>query len=44
MAQSPVMNVMTVNENNVGISVGRTTFQRTWNGLAPMFLAASTVL
>ena len=44
MAQRPVMKVMTVRENRVGIRVGSTTFHRTLKGLAPMFRAASTVL
>ena len=44
MAQRPVMNVMTVRENMVGTSVGKTTFHSTLKGLAPMFRAASTVL
>ena len=44
MAHRPVMKVMTVRENMVGISVGKTTFQSTLKGLAPMFRAASTVL
>ena len=44
MAHRPVMKVMTVRENMVGISVGKTTVKRTLNGFAPMFRAASTVL
>ena len=44
MAQRPVMKVMTVRENSVGIRVGSTTFHSTLKGLAPMFRAASTVL
>ena len=44
IAQRPVMKVMTVRENIVGIRVGKTTFQSTLKGFAPMFLAASTVL
>ena len=44
MAHRPVMNVMTVRENMVGTSVGKTTFHSTLKGLAPMFRAASTVL
>ena len=44
MAQRPVMKVMTVSENRVGIRVGSTTVHRTLKGLAPMFRAASTVL
>ena len=44
MAHRPVMKVMTVSENMVGTSVGKTTFQRTLKGFAPMLRAASTVL
>ena len=44
IAQRPVMNVITVSEKSVGISVGKTTFQSTLNGLAPILRAASTVL
>ena len=44
MAHRPVMKVMTVSENMVGISVGKTTFHSTLKGLAPMLRAASTVL
>ncbi len=44
MAQRPVMKVITVRENMVGISVGKTTFHSTLKGLAPIFRAASTVL
>ena len=44
MAQRPVMKVITVSENMVGMRVGKTTFHSTLKGFAPMFLAASTVL
>mgnify|MGYP001716483506 CR=1 FL=1 len=44
MAHRPVMNVMTVREKSVGISVGKTTFSSTLNGFAPRLRAASTVL
>ena len=44
MAHRPVINVMTVRENIVGISVGNTTLRSTLKGLAPRLRAASTVL
>ena len=44
MAHRPVIKVMTVSENIVGTSVGKTTFHSTLNGFAPMLRAASTVL
>ncbi len=44
MAHRPVIKVMTVKENRVGIKVGKTTFQRTFMGRAPRLRAASTVL
>ena len=44
MAHRPVMKVMTVRLNIVGIKVGKTTFHSTRKGLAPMLRAASTVL
>ena len=44
MAHRPVMKVITVRENMVGIRVGKTTFHSTLKGRAPMFRAASTVL
>ena len=44
IAQRPVINVITVREKSVGISVGKTTFHSTLNGLAPILRAASTVL
>ena len=44
MAHRPVMKVMTVSENIVGIRVGNTTFHSTLKGRAPILRAASTVL
>ena len=44
IAHRPVIKVITVRENMVGIRVGKTTFHSTAKGFAPMFRAASTVL
>ena len=44
IAHRPVIKVITVREKYVGSRVGNTTLNKTLNGFAPRFLAASTVL